>query len=49
MSKVIKSGKLDNVIASMDTGKHYIVKMRDGTVTAIEKNRITRKDKSVFR
>ena len=37
MSKVIKSGKLDNVIASMDTGKHYIVKMRDGTVTAIEK------------
>ena len=37
MSKVIKSGKLDNVIASMDTGKHYIVKMRDGTVTAVEK------------
>ena len=37
MSKVIKSGKLDNVIASMDAGKHYIVKMRDGTVTAIEK------------
>ena len=37
MSKVIKGGKLDNVIASMDTGKHYIVKMRDVTVTAIEK------------
>ena len=37
MSKVIKSGKLDNVIASMDAGKHYIVKLKAETVTAIEK------------
>ena len=43
MSKVIKSGKLDNVIASMDAGKHYIVKMRDGTVTAIEKTGLPEK------
>ena len=43
MSKVIKSGKLDNVIASMDAGKHYIVKMREGTVTAIEKTGLPEK------
>ena len=43
MIKVIKSGKLDNVIASMDAGKHYIVKMRDGTVTAIEKTGLPEK------
>ena len=43
MSKVIKSGKLDNVIASMDAGKHYIVKMRDGTVTAVEKTGLPEK------
>ena len=43
MSKAIKSGKLDNVIASMDAGKHYIVKMRDGTVTAIEKTGLPEK------
>ena len=43
MSKAIKSGKLDNVIASMDAGKHYIVKMRDGTVTAIEKTGLPKK------
>lgn len=37
MSKIIKSGKLDNVFASMDTGEHYIAKLKDGTVTLIEK------------
>ena len=43
MSKIIKSDKLDNVIASMDAGKHYIVKLRDGTVTAIEKTGLPEK------
>ena len=43
MTKVIKSGKLDNVIASMEAGKHYIVKMREGTVTAIEKTGLPEK------
>lgn len=33
MSKVIKSGKLDNVVASMDTDKHYIIKLKNRTVT----------------
>ena len=43
MTKVIKSGKLDNVVASMDAGKHYIVKLRDGAVTAIEKTGLPEK------
>ena len=42
MSKVIKSGKLDNVIASMDAGKHYIVKMLDeDVVVTVEAEELT--------
>ena len=43
MSKVIKSGKLDNVVACMDAGKHYIVKLKNGTITAIEKTGLSEK------
>ena len=49
MSKVFKSGKIDNVIGSMDAGNTLIVKFKNGTVTALEKREIFRNDRNVFR
>lgn len=35
MSKLIKSGKFDNVISVIDCGKDSIVKLKDGTITLV--------------
>lgn len=35
ISKVIKSGKFDNIISVIDCGKDSIVKLKDGTITLI--------------
>ena len=35
ISKVIKSGKLDNIISVIDCGKDSIVKLKDGTITLV--------------
>lgn len=37
MTKLVKSGKIDNVIATMDAGKDFVVKFKNGTTALIKK------------
>ena len=37
MTKLVKSGKIDNVIATMDAGKDFVVRFKNGTTALIKK------------
>ena len=37
MTKLVKSGKIDNVIATMDAGKDFVVKFKNGSTALIKK------------
>ena len=37
MTKLVKSGKIDNVIATMDAGKDFIVRFKNGSTALIKK------------
>ena len=37
MTKLVKSGKIDNVIATMDVGKDFVVKFKNGSTALIKK------------